>query len=213
MRTSAEQLLPEKQAPLRLAVLRHWPSKWNEAGRLQGRTDLPISAGSRLELQELALPECVAGWPCVTSPLLRARMTAEIVIRARACIDPRLIELDFGMWEGQRLADLRARDPVSMAANEQKGLDMQPPGGETPRELWHRLQDFLDERARIAAPRSWFLVSHKSVIRVCLAMALDWDMRGACPIRLDWKGVHLFTWQHGQLALKAHSLPMIAYKA
>jgi broad specificity phosphatase PhoE len=50
----------------------------------------------------------------ITSDLLRARETAEIVLGARSCpleTDPRWRELYFGAWEGLTRAEIDARTP------------------------------------------------------------------------------------------------------
>jgi hypothetical protein len=50
-------LAPLIAAPMtRIALLRHFPTDWNAEGRLQGRTDIPLSAASREGLSALALP-------------------------------------------------------------------------------------------------------------------------------------------------------------
>ena len=45
---------------------------------------------------------------------------------------PALIEMDWGQWEGHRLADLRRRHGSRMSEMEALGLDLLPPGGESP---------------------------------------------------------------------------------
>jgi len=120
---------------MRVALLRHGRTGWNAAGRLQGRTDIPLSDDERDRLATLALPP---GWrdaDILSSPLSRARETAEILVQAPVATDPALIELNLGAWEGKRGVDLLA-DPASGYRHvEAWGWDGRPPGGETPREL------------------------------------------------------------------------------
>jgi probable phosphoglycerate mutase len=104
--------------------------------------------------------------------------------------DDRLIEMDWGDWEGETLADLRARGGEAMAANEARGLDFRPPGGESPAEVQSRVLGWLADVA--AAERDVAAVTHKGVIRVVMAKALGWDMRGKPPVRLDWTRAHVF---------------------
>ena len=70
----------------------------------------------------------------ITSPLHRATETAKILNLNEIRTDIRLIEMNWGEWEGRKLKDLREQHGASLAENEDRGLDMQPPGGETPRE-------------------------------------------------------------------------------
>jgi probable phosphoglycerate mutase len=69
-----------------------------------------------------------------------------------------------------------------MAANEARGLDFRPPGGESPREVCARLQALLAELA--ADPQPVVAVCHKGVIRAALVLATGWDMRSKPPLRL-----------------------------
>lgn len=174
----------------RLALLRHGPTGWNRAGRLQGRTDVPLSAEGRRQAAEKRLPDCLATAVWHTSPLARATETARLLGLGESRVEPRLIEMDFGRFEGRRLAELRAELGPEMAANEARGLDFQPPEGESPRQVQARLRPWLGECA--AAGGDHVAVCHKAVIRAVLALAFDWDMTGKPPVRLDWSALHLF---------------------
>jgi broad specificity phosphatase PhoE len=77
-----------------------------------------------------------------------------------------------------------------MAAAEAAGLDLRPPGGESPREVQARVRPLLAEIAQSGRPTA--AVTHKGVIRAVLALATGWDMRDKPPHRLDWSAAHLF---------------------
>jgi len=70
------------------------------------------------------------------------------------------------------------------------GLDLRPPGGESPRDVQVRLLTWLDDNAA-RAPRA-IVVTHKGVIRAALALASGWDMRCKPPLRLDWSCAQRF---------------------
>src|SRR5690606_38605102 len=118
-----------------LLMLRHGPTAWNEAGRIQGRSDPPLSAAGRAAVAAWTLPPEAAGARWLSSPLGRARETAAILHRGSVAVEPRLIETDWGEWEGRTLPALRAALGEAMAANEARGLDFRPPGGESPRDV------------------------------------------------------------------------------
>src|SRR5262249_5680100 len=157
--------------------------EWNAAGRMQGRHDIQLSAAAHAGLTGLALPPDLAGFSWRVSPLLRARETAAALGITDVRIEPRLLEMDWGAWEGRTLAGLRAQPGGAMAAAEAAGLDFRPPGGESPRDLQHRLAPLLCEIAAADMPVA--AVTHKGVIRALLAIATAWDMRGKAPVRLD----------------------------
>lgn len=191
---------------IRLALLRHGPTEWNAARRLQGRADLPLSAAARAALARRRPPAELAGFRWLASPLLRARETARL-LGVTAASEPALIEMDYGAWEGRSLAELRAEDPAGVAANEARGLDLRPSGGESPREVQARLARLagrlLAARGDVAA------VTHKGVIRAALALATGWDMTGKPPVRLDWAAAHLFLLAaDGRWALLQPNLPL-----
>lgn len=176
---------------VRVVLWRHGITAWNRAGRIQGRRDEPLSDEGRLELRARAVPRYLMEWPWVSSPLVRARETAGILSRrpvAEIPADDRLMEMDWGDWEGEPLCDLRARYGGEMAANEARGLYFRPPSGECPVEVQARALEWLADIA--ATGRDHAAVTHKGVIRVIMAKALDWDMTGRPPVRLRWTCPH-----------------------
>lgn len=165
-----------------LALIRHGPTEWNEAHLVQGRSDIPLSGKGRAAVRRWRLPPAFDGFDWVTSPMARAVETAELLAGAKVATDSRLVEMDWAVWEGRTLDDLRAELGNLMTAWEAKGLDFRAPGGESPREVQTRLRPFLRERAE--AERATVAVCHRGVIRAVYALAIDWDMRSRAPKRL-----------------------------
>jgi broad specificity phosphatase PhoE len=173
------------------AILRHAPTTWNESRRLQGMRDIPLSADGEELAKSWRLPAPANDWKRMCSPLQRARRTAELLQPAApVTIEPRLREMSFGVWEGRTIAELRATVGAEFVEAEQRGLDFQPPGGESPRATMARLSNWASEIA--AAGDSVVAVSHKAAIRALLALATGWDMTGRQPIKLDWHKLHFF---------------------
>jgi broad specificity phosphatase PhoE len=160
-----------------IVALRHAPTAWNRDKRLQGRTDVALDA-ARWRID----PEW-AGYRILSSPLQRARMTASILFPdAEIGIDRRLIEMDFGTWEGQSLAELRADPGGDAAEREAMGLDFAAPQGESPRAVQARIRPLLARLAELDRPT--VLVTHKAVIRALYALASGWTMIGKPPAKL-----------------------------
>jgi len=163
----------------RLALLRHGHTAWNRAGRIQGRTDIPLDDAARDHLSALCLPD---GWDTadlVASPLSRAMETAQLVTGQEARSEPALMEMDWGRWEGAQGQDLKA-DPASGFRDiENWGWNFRPPGGERPADLRDRLKPWASglERDTIA-------VCHIGVMRVLMAMATGWDFDGEAPFAI-----------------------------
>lgn len=172
-----------------LALLRHAPTAWNRDGRMQGRADVPLSEEGRARYAALRLPPAVAGFAVRVSPLGRARETAAL-LGVAAETDARLIEMDWGRYEGRTLAELRAAEGAALAANEARGLDFRPPGGESPREVQVRVAPLLAEIATAGAPT--LCITHRGVIRAVYAWARAWPLTGKPPDRLASAAVQIF---------------------
>ena len=184
----------------RLLLIRHGATAWNEAGRLQGRSDPPLSPAGRAAVEAWVLPPEAQRARWLSSPLIRARQTAEILAAkipqgAPVAEEARLIETDWGAWEGKTLAALRAELGEAMADNEARGLDFRPAGGESPREVQQRLRPLLANLA--AAGGTTLAVSHKGVIRAVYALASGWDMRAKPPMKLRNDCLHAFALEPG----------------
>lgn len=174
-----------------IALVRHGRTAWNEARRLQGRADPPLSAEGRAELAQRSLPPELSRVTWVTSPLRRAVESARLLGAGPAALEPRLTEMDWGAWEGRTLAGLRAELGAAMAENEARGLDFRPPAGESPRDVQERVLPWLADTAAAGQPLA--AVTHKGVIRAVAALAYGWDMTAPAPVELDWRCAHLFT--------------------
>ncbi|MFN4090792.1 MAG: histidine phosphatase family protein, partial [Alphaproteobacteria bacterium] len=169
-----------------LAVVRHGVTDWNLEGRIQGRRDTPLSEAGRTLLAGRRIPEEWSDYDRLCSPLRRCRETADILFGPDApyATDPRLMELNWGGWEGRRREELRGDPATGFLEQEARGLDLRPPGGESPRELQQRVRSLLAEIA--ARGRPTLAVTHKGVIRGLLCLATGWDMLGRPPAKLDW---------------------------
>ena len=173
-----------------LAMLRHAETTWTLDGRIQGRTDVPLSPRGKDELRARSLPKEWRVARVVSSPLKRCLETASTLRLHGVVSDIRLAEMSWGEWEGRRLADLRAQFGEAMQANENRGMDFTPPGGESPRMVFERVRGLLAEIAAEGKPT--LVIAHRGVIRAIFAQASEWDMRGRAPVKLDWQSIHVF---------------------
>ena len=171
-------------------MVRHGRTEWNEGGRIQGHTDIPLSEAGRARLRALRIPAGFEGFAWRSSPLRRAVESAVLLGASELEVDPRLMEMHWGDWEGETRPELRQRLGVQMERMEERGIDFRPLGGESPRELTRRLSAWLGDMR--AGGRGVIAVTHKGVIRAALALATGWDLRGRAPVRLDWERGHLF---------------------
>jgi probable phosphoglycerate mutase len=155
-----------------LVFIRHGETDWNVEHRLQGQQDIPLNDRGRLQARRngetllRAVPD-VARFEFVTSPLVRARETMEILRAAMGLsaggyrIDPGLKEITFGEWEGFTLAELSAKDAGAVVARESDKWGYQPPRGESYAMLSVRIRHWLE-----SVERDTVAVSHGAVSRV-----------------------------------------------
>lgn len=159
---------------LRMYVIRHGQTDYNRDGRLQGARDIPLNATGRAQAAGTgkalaALPGFRAeDFDWVASPLVRARETMELV-RANAGLDPKayridplLIEVCFGEWEGSTLDEVERGVPGSIARREAAKWEFLPPGekAESYEMMACRVDAFL---AKTTAPT--VCVAHGGIIR------------------------------------------------
>ncbi|HEY0266267.1 MAG TPA: histidine phosphatase family protein, partial [Rhizomicrobium sp.] len=85
---------------MKIAFLRHGPTEWNAAKRFQGHTDIPLSKAGMAKMAALRLPDSIAATRVFVSPLTRARQTARLLGLPDDRADARLMEQNWGTWEG-----------------------------------------------------------------------------------------------------------------
>lgn len=149
-----------------ILVVRHGRTRSNARGLFLGRADPPLDDLGRS--QAAALGRAIGPVDqVITSPLLRARETAE-QIDGPVVVDERFIELDYGEWDEQ---PLDAVDRDAWAAW-QADIEFAPPGGESLTALGARVSGALDELAPDVRGRTIVIVTHVSPLKAAVAWAL-----------------------------------------
>ncbi|HEY4077723.1 MAG TPA: histidine phosphatase family protein [Rhizomicrobium sp.] len=168
---------------MRIALLRHGPTDWNAAGRVQGHTDIPLSESGLAQMAAVRLPFVMPR--AFASTMLRARQTARALGLEDPALDARLMEQNWGRWEGLTRAEILARDGADafVRANSQQGEAFRPPGGESTGELHARVAYFLKDAA--AGEGDAVVVAHLGVLRAAYTLATGWTMDTPMPPDLD----------------------------
>ena len=167
---------------MRVLLARHGETSWNVDGRYQGQTfDIPLSSAGRA--QAGALGRRLAGVDlcrAVASPLLRARETAELALGDRACpllLDPRLVEISHGAWEGRLATEVQASHPALRQAWRETPHLVRLPGGESFQDVSDRAWPAFREACAGLGPEEIVLiVTHDGVNRALLARILGLDL-------------------------------------
>ena len=164
-----------------ISFVRHGETAHNREGRLQGRADLELSARGLEQVARLGVRFPAGSLTAVvTSPLRRARQTAEAIAAVSGApveVDERLIELDYGQWDGRALADVPPDAWTAWRADP----NFAPPGGESLVAVTERIGNFCRDRL---AGGAIVAVSHVSPIKAAVAWALGVDEHATWRMQL-----------------------------
>lgn len=175
--------------PLRLLLVRHGTTKANQEKRFLGRLDLPLSEQGEEEVKALATRlnnEKISH--VISSPLLRARQTAAVIAAAHnlpVTIDERLVELDYGIWDGLTWEEVGRLDLAGREAWLQDGVSYAPHGGETMSAVATRVSAALEEWRATINPEAGPVVAvfHGAALAAALCTLLQTPLRGLWPYR------------------------------
>ena len=162
--------------PTTTLLLRHGQTPLSAERRFAGRGDVPLT---ELGLQQAAaaaaaLAERGAIDLVLTSPLRRARHTAELVAErtgAPLAVDDDLAETDFGSWEAMSFAEVMERWPAELTAW-MADADAAPPGGESFAAVASRVDAALDRLLAAHHGKTVVVVSHVTPIKTIVCRAL-----------------------------------------
>jgi phosphoserine phosphatase len=167
---------------MRILLARHGETKWNTEGRYQGQGfDIALSPAGLSQAEALA--SRLAGFELtriVASPLLRARQTAEIVRGDRSApltLDPDLMEMAHGDWEGLLDEEVKQRDEAHRRAWRETPHLVAIPGGESLEQVLSRAWRALHKACHgLQSEETLFMVSHDAVNRVLLCRILGLNL-------------------------------------
>jgi probable phosphoglycerate mutase len=175
---------------IRLVVVRHGRTAWNDAGRFQGQADPPLDKLGWSQAEAVARrlapfdPAVI-----VSSDLRRARQTSSVIAGRLGRLvqaDGRLQEIDLGGWTGLDRSGAMTRFP-SEYARWLAGEDLARGGGECPWRAGRRAASALIEHLRTVPAGSTLLaVSHGLVLQAALRVLAQ-----AGVVNLDNDAPHL----------------------
>ena len=165
---------------LNIYLLRHGETAWNaDNNRYCGRSDIALTpkgiqqaAAVRDQLKHIAFTGIYS------SPLERAFITAQIASGKEVTKDTRLIEADFGQWEGKTKEEFINENTSSWNAW------MNDPGsaragvtGETGMDVVKRVDDFFNELTKQFTSGNFLIVAHNGVNRLYMSYKLGMPLK------------------------------------
>ena len=197
----------------RLCVIRHGETAWNAEGRVQGQTDVPLSALG--EAQARALVAALAGerfTALYASDLARVRQTAAPAARAFGLapqLEVALRERHYGKFETLTYAEARERFPHDYARFKAKELDYDFEGGESLARFSARALACVATIARRHAGEQVLVFTHGGVLEMVRRHALgigltaprDFEIPNAA---INWIEVSAQAWRVRAWAERGH---------
>ncbi len=183
-------------------LLRHGETEWSRAGQHTGLTDVPLTAEG--EAAAARAGTLLTRWSFVrvlTSPLERARRTAELAGLARAEVDERLLEWDYGGYEGLTTPQIRDRVGHQWTVFDD-GVVPGETRGETVEAVAARAASVLADVAPDLARGDVALVGHGHALRILTAVFLRQAPRLGAQLLLDAGSVSVLEWEREQPAIR-----------
>ena len=192
----------------RIVLVRHGETEWSRSGRHTGSTDLPLTSVGEQQAMLLGTVLDAADFGLVlTSPLVRARRTAELAGFPDAVVEPGLTEWDYGAYEGRTTAEISAE----LGRRWDLWHDGVPAGatpGESATDVRARAERVL-ERATVALPDGdVILFAHGHMLR---AIAIAWV--GLAPsagtiFALSTSTLSVLGFEHDRPAIRVWNAPV-----
>jgi len=164
---------------LNIYLLRHAQSEGNKERRFFGVTHTPLSDKGKASLTKInAFLENKTFDKIYCSPLERCVDTAKLSFgnAADITIDPELIEINFGDWEGKHLKEVMQSDPDAWERYQNDWMNFSFPNGDTIKDYQAKVQAVVariisetDAEATIA------LVSHNGFIKAAMSYLMVGD--------------------------------------
>jgi alpha-ribazole phosphatase/probable phosphoglycerate mutase len=164
----------------KILLIRHGKTDWNIDVRFQGSTDIPLNDyGYQQALRTAERLKSWQGVPIYSSPLKRAMQTAEAISKGMPVIPlDELTEINFGVWEGALVSDIRKKNKKALDAWHLDGFFSIPENAETWEQIYCRVTEAINvclerEEERI------MIVAHGGILRAIMINLLKFDPHSA----------------------------------
>lgn len=160
-------------------LIRHGETEWNKLGKFQGSTDIALSEDG-IKQAYLAAKVLKGKFDHIyTSPLSRAKQTADIIGEASkvtAQIESEIKEINFGLWEGLTFEEIKERYPKEFISwrNPLEGylmsddISIRNAGIRAGNAIRRLVEEHQGQRIA--------LVAHGGILKAGLIDLFEWDM-------------------------------------
>lgn len=174
---------PRQNKGVRLLLVRHGETEWNKESRFQGKMDIPLNETGRDQGKKAAnlLKDTLLNF-AVSSPMLRPKETAELILAHHAGIElelkDKLLEISHGKWEGKLKPEIQAEYPELLQQWQQTPELVQMPDGENLKQVWDRAvagwNEIVAEQSNASSDsiNTGIVVAHDAINKVILCALL-----------------------------------------
>ncbi|MGB4610852.1 MAG: histidine phosphatase family protein [Saccharofermentanales bacterium] len=199
---------------MRLFMVRHGETQWNKLHKIQGQVNIPLNETGEAEAEKLAAILQNKKFDAIySSPLNRSKDTAEIVFghEADIILEPLIIEMAFGIYEGFSYADLNIDEDHDLYSYFYDRANYVPvKGGESIQQVADRAKTFLGNMLTQHRDETVIAFSHGALIHYAITVA-----RNLIPPRQELIrsvsncSVTVFNDDSGQLAVEQEAIDVI----
>lgn len=181
----------------KVCLVRHGETDWNRAGKIQGREDIPLNDTGKKQARRCGEYLKNGQWNIlVSSPLKRARETAEIIGGIIGIKNIQLVEAfqerDYGLASGLTKKEREFRFPSGNV-----------PGWENDVTLQKRVMGGLEKLVRQYPEKNVLIVAHGGVIRTVLSKIKGCEKVAETPGQLHNACINIVNYEDGRWNIRA----------
>ena len=192
-------------------LIRHGEPRGGRRYRGNGADD-PLSPAGWRQMRA-AVGDARPWQQIVSSPMTRCREFASELAGRHGlplAVEPDLIEVGMGAWEGRTHAEVAAKDPAAFEAFYRDPVGNRPPGGESLADLSRRASNAYNRQVEVHPGRHMLIVCHAGVMRALVGCLLGAEPARWYRLRIDYAGIVRV--RHGRFGpslecVNARSLP------
>lgn len=189
---------------MRIYLIRHGQTELNLKKCYYGWTDVPLTLEGRKQAEKMErfFSHCSLD-TVIVSPLLRARETAGIVVAGRTKeieTDQRLMEQNFGIFEGCTYEQLQKKYPQELKKWNQDFAKYRIPKGESFLDVRKRIDSFLLDLSKRKG--NLLIVAHKGTLGHFLASCLGLPLEGYWNFVFDQGCYSCIDWEDGYAIIR-----------
>lgn len=185
-------------------LIRHGETEHNAQNNAYcGRSDVLLNDMGHKQSEALAEKlKMIDFSACYTSPLKRAKQTMEYLTEDYKT-DSRLLEIDFGNWEGYTKEVISEKFSSNWNAWQHKDSAEIRAGenGETRREAYNRIKSMIDETVKKYPNANVLIVAHNTIIRLLLTGLFEANWSNYRSFVCNNTSIAILDIDHGKFSL------------